>query len=278
MLDYTQDPDLAAIRLIACDMDLTLLADDGSQPDGMPERIQALAEAGVIFCPASGRPGTTLAAMFPEHAREMAFCPDNGGSLIWRGETIYKSLIDPALIHDVLSCAVERRHGAPVLCCFDEAYVLARDAAYHKNISVYYPTINYIDTFEGLDVESNKISIYFPDFDSKSEFDEVFEPRFGQALNVTCAGGDWIDFMNVGVNKGTGITRLCELLGIDLADAAAIGDTYNDIQMLETVGHSFVVANAEPHMHEHARYLAPSNNDRGVASVIDAILTAKAAR
>ena len=64
-----------------------------------------------------------------------------------------------------------------------------------------------------------------------------------------------------------------EVLG--LADAAAVVDTYNDIPMISAVGHSFVVANAEKHMHAHADYLVPSNDDRGVATLIDAILAAK---
>ena len=66
-------------------------------------------------------------------------------------------------------------------------------------------------------------------------------------------------------------------LGIDEADAAAVGDTYNDIPMLERVGHSFIVANAEAHMEEHASWRVPSNNDAGVLALIDAILAAKKA-
>lgn len=53
MKDYTEDRDLAGIKLLAVDMDLTLLASDGSLPPHMTERIDALAEAGVLFCPAS---------------------------------------------------------------------------------------------------------------------------------------------------------------------------------------------------------------------------------
>lgn len=58
--------------------------------------------------------------------------------------------------------------------------------------------------------------------------------------------------MNLGVDKGAGVAHLCEHLGIDIADAAAVGDTYNDIPMLERVGHSFIVDNAEEHMNAHA--------------------------
>ena len=47
--------------------------------------------------------------------------------------------------------------------------------------------------------------------------------------------------------------------------------------MLERVGHSFIVANAEAHMEEHASWRVPSNNDAGVLALIDAILAAKKA-
>ena len=39
--------------------------------------------------------------------------------------------------------------------------------------------------------------------------------------------------MNLGVDKGSGMAHLCAQLGIDEADTAAVGDTYNDIPMLE---------------------------------------------
>lgn len=275
MQTYESDANIRNIKLIAVDMDKTLLTDERVLPQGLDERLDKLAEAGIVFCPASGRPAPKLEEMFESIKNRLAFCPDNGACVIYRGEYIYKSNIDAELYQQVLSRASEDSRAVPVLCCYDEFYVLARDHQYHNEISVYYNTINYVDTFEGLDVESNKISIFFPDYDAEPRFASVYEPRFGKRLYATNAGREWIDFMNLGVSKGSGVAHLCRQLGIDLRDAAAVGDTYNDIPMLSAVGHSFVVANAEEHMHEHADYLVPSNNDRGVAVLIDAILAAK---
>ena len=84
----------------------------------------------------------------------------------------------------------------------------------------------------------NKISIFFPAYDAEPAFREDYSPAFSDRLYVTNAGREWIDFMNLGVDKGSGVAHLCERLGIDIADAAAVGDTYNDIPMLERVGHS----------------------------------------
>ena len=115
----------------------------------------------------------------------------------------------------------------------------------------------------------------------KFQVDVILADEIPKEHIAQCQGGlwlaerEWIDFMNLGVSKGSGVAHLCRELGIGLADAAAVGDTYNDIPMLSAVGHSFVVANAEKHMHAHADYLVPSNDNRGVATLIDAILAAK---
>ena len=121
--------------------------------------------------------------------------------MIYRGNYIYKSTIDVALYQQVLSRASEDPRAVPVLCCFDEFYVLARDHQYHDELSVYYNTINYVDTFEGLDVDSNKISIFFPAYDAEPAFREDYNPAFSDQLYVTNAGREWIDFMNLGVDK-----------------------------------------------------------------------------
>lgn len=271
---YLEDTDLSSIKLVATDMDLTLLADDKSMPEGVDERIDALAERGIVFCAASGRPGLALRESFPDHHADMAIVADNGASVYLRDELVYRDLIERELWREVLAVAVKTPHCVPVLCAFDDAYVLERDRRHEDVVGIYYRSITYVDSFEGLDVDSNKISIYFPAWDSKKNLDEVFAPAFGTRLYLTCAGDEWLDFMNIGIDKGSGIRHLVEHLGIDLADVAAFGDTYNDIPMLDIVGHSYVMGNAAEHMHAHGKFLAPSNNEAGVLTVIDRIVEA----
>ena len=80
MRSYLED-DLTNVRLVASDMDFTLLADDKSMPEGMPERILALEEAGMLFAVASGRPLYTLQDLFGASCDHMAFVSDNGGAV-----------------------------------------------------------------------------------------------------------------------------------------------------------------------------------------------------
>lgn len=275
---YLSDTNLDSIKLVATDMDLTLLADDKSMPAGVDERIDALAKNGVLFCAASGRPALALRESFPAHHQDMALVADNGASVYLRDELVYRDLIDRDLYHEVLALATATEGSVPVLCAFDDAYVLERDRCHEDVVSIYYRSITYVESFEELDVDSNKISIYFPGWDSKQKNDEVYSPAFASRLYLTCAGNEWLDFMNIGVDKGSGIRHLAQHLDIDLSDIAAFGDTYNDIPMLDIVGHSYVMANAAEHMHDHGKFLAPSNNEAGVLTVIDHILDAMGAQ
>ena len=274
-LPTMHDDDLASVKLIASDMDCTLLADDGSMPPNMVDRIRALADAGIVFCAASGRPSYTLAAMFPEVADSMALLSDNGAAIRCAGELISSSLIDAPTYHELIDFTLSDGRGIPVLCALDAGYLRRCDEWVDRYFRNFFTRIVYVDSFDGLAVDANKYTVYFDDRSAEEVFAETYRAAWGDRFSVTNAGREWIDFMKKGVDKGTGIRRLCSHLGISTDDALAVGDTYNDIQMLEAVGHSYMVANAEDHMRSHVRFCAPSNNDRGVAQLIDAVLAAQ---
>lgn len=268
------DDDLASIRLVASDMDFTLLADDKSMPNGMPERIAALKEVGVTFAAASGRPLYTLRDLFDGAIEHMAFIADNGGAVARGREVIFSSLIEKEALQELVHVTLDAGY-LPIVCGIDAARSLSWGKESDAILREFYHKVIYVDAPDELLCDADKFTIFFPEADSHQAFDEQFNPLFGTQLSVTCGGDYWIDVMNFGVTKGTGLTKLSESLGIPLADVAAFGDTDNDVPMLEAAGHSFLVANAERRMKSHARFGAPSNNERGVATVIDAILAAK---
>lgn len=277
MRPYTEDAGLAQVRLIASDMDCTLLADDKSMPEGMDGRIRALADAGVTFAAASGRPLYTLRAMFPQSQDVMAFVSDNGATVALGGREVFQSIIDGDVLRELVRLTLEDGRGVPVVCGCEQARILARHRVYSDGLGPYYGTAAYVETPEELICRANKFTVYFPHLDSAAACADTFAPRFGNALSVTTAGPEWLDVMRADVDKGKGIAHLCEHLGIDLADALALGDTDNDIEMLHAAGHSYLMANAERRMWPHADFLAPSNNERGVAQVMDAVLAARRA-
>lgn len=276
MRSYLED-DLADVRLVASDMDYTLLADDKSMPEGMPGRIRALEGAGVLFAAASGRPLYTLRDMFPESWDHMAFVTDNGAAVVCREDVVFKSLIEPATVQELTEFTLEGGYGLPTVCGLDACYIREQDRRYDEVFRTFYHNIVYVESLDHLAAEVNKFTVYFPEGNAVPMRDAVYAPAWGEQLSVTCGGAVWIDIMNQGVDKGTGVERLCEHLGISVADVVACGDTDNDAEMLETVGHGYLVANAEERMERFADFRIPSNNDRGVAQVIDAVLAARRA-
>lgn len=275
MRSYTEDSGLWKVGLIASDMDCTLLADDKTMPPQTFELVRRLADVGVTFAAASGRPLCTLREMFSGVGCDMGFVSDNGASVSFGEKAVFTSLIEKGTLERLVRFTLESGRGCPVVCGLDRAHCLERDRAHSAALEPFYRNVEYVDTPEELICEANKFTVYFPERNSVAAYEEVFAPEFGEALSVTPAGDEWIDFMNPGVDKGTGILRLCEYLGVELEDALALGDTDNDAEMLDAVGHACLVSNAERRMWEHADFLAPSNNERGVAQVMEAVLAAK---
>ena len=60
MQTYESDANIGNIKILAVDMDKTLLTDERVLPQGLDERLDKLADAGIVFCPASGRPAPKL--------------------------------------------------------------------------------------------------------------------------------------------------------------------------------------------------------------------------
>ena len=76
-----------------------------------------------------------------------------------------------------------------------------------------------------------------------------------------------------GVHKGSGIAHLCERLGVDRRDVVAFGDGLNDHEMLRWAGRGVAMGNADPATKAVADEITASNDDDGVAVVIERLVT-----
>jgi Cof subfamily protein (haloacid dehalogenase superfamily) len=92
------------------------------------------------------------------------------------------------------------------------------------------------------------------------------------SLHQTYAGPNYLDLTADGVNKGTALRALAEHLGLQPAKVAAIGDQAIDLAMLRYAGLPIAMSNAVPPLKEAAQWIAPSNDEDGVAWALDEIL------
>jgi hypothetical protein len=88
-----------------------------------------------------------------------------------------------------------------------------------------------------------------------------------------------LDILPPGCSKGAALRRLAKQRGLAPEEVVAIGDNWNDLEMLEFAGRPVVVANGAPDLVELARRrrweIAPANDEDGVAAVIEALLAAE---
>jgi Cof subfamily protein (haloacid dehalogenase superfamily) len=261
-----------SIKLIASDMDHTLLTENGELPPNLDNYILELEKLGIDFVIASGRPLFTLEEIFPKIKHKMSFICNNGALVYYNGEMIFKNLLKPA-IYQAMSRFVEDETDAVALICgLDSAYVHEKFKMHEQSIRIFYSKITFVENLSNVDVDANKFTVYCPNRNSKEYYEKVFKPMYGSDFSVTVGDTVWLHIMNFGINKGYAISLLAERLGLKGEQMMAFGDTYNDIEMLQAVKHSYIVKNASADMKQYANFIADSNDNFGVIKVIDKVI------
>lgn len=166
----------------------------------------------------------------------------------------------------------EKTDGVAILCGLDAAYVAKKHQQYETFLRTFYSEMIFVDDLNAVRCEADKFTIYFPDQNSQAHFDTVFQPHFGADFAVTLGDTIWVDIMNQGIDKGEAMRRLGKVLKIEESQMMAFGDTYNDVEMLQAVKYSYIVANAAPEMRQYAKYVTKSNDEYGVLKVLDEVL------
>jgi hypothetical protein len=100
----------------------------------------------------------------------------------------------------------------------------------------------------------------------------VVEPIVGERLAVTTSGLDWIQLAPPLVSKAALLDSVCTRLGVEASEVIAVGDNHNDLAMLAWAGTSMAVANAVPDVLAVVDRTLPSNEDHGVALLLEELV------
>ncbi|MGC3955743.1 MAG: HAD family hydrolase [Propionicimonas sp.] len=265
-----------SVRLIASDMDHTLLDGSGQLPPGFQDDLRRLEDAGIVFVAASGRPLYTLRAMFPE-SDHIAFISDNGGTVTYRGEVLFQSLLPTASYQEMIELTLAQTTGVPMICGIESSYVWRGHLQHQAELRRFQTVIEFVDDLTQVDVPADKFTAHFADGSARHFYETVFQPAYGADFSVTVGGAAWTDVMNPGVNKGNALRVLADHLGLEHDQLMAFGDTDNDLEMLGSVHHSYAVSNADQAIHDIARFTTASNEEYGVTQVIRQVLAEQGA-
>ena len=262
------------IKLIASDLDGTLLDENGTLPEGTFEAIARLHENGILFCPASGRQLSALTEMFAPVADQILIMAENGAIVSYGGKLLrceclpekdilrsLRAVADVPDTHPLLctpDCAYYESDGQPFLTYVAASYVSnakrsLRDVAHAERVCK-------IAVYDGLGPEANGMKIL---------------PNTLHDLRVIQSGGNWLDISLKNTDKGQALRFIREKFGFAKEECAAFGDHMNDFEMLSECGHPFVTENAYPPLKKRIGKVVPSNTEGGVLRAIDGILQGK---
>ena len=257
------------IKIVACDMDYTLLTNEGKLPPGFDDYIKRLYEAGVEFAVASGRPGYTLQELFPTYRDRFYFISDNGACIRHGEKIIYTSLMEDGVIQEMSKMVLETKTGIPIICGLNGGYYPEEGTRYDSFFGRFFSRRNPVKDILSVHPEANKFTIFCPDGDAKEIMEEYYLPRYAKDYSVTLGGDVWIDIMNPNINKGSAMVQLERYCGIGKENIMAFGDHLNDLEMLRYVPNSYAMENAIPEVKAVAAYIAPSNEEYGVLKVLE---------
>ena len=268
-LDHLPD-----IRLIACDMDGTLLDDEYAIHDDFWPLIEQLRTRGIVFCPASGRQYYNLLERFEPIADQLVFIAENGTYVVRGGAELSSECLHRDDAHQLIGVArglaAAGSNCGVVLCGKRSAYIERGDADFLVQVDKYYHRLERVGDLLDVDDSLLKLAVY--DFDSSERVIYPAFSRFRATHQVVVSSAHWLDVMAPQANKGAGLRHIQQALQITREQTMVFGDFLNDLEMMDEAAYSFAMANAHPLLKQRARFLAPGNADNGVVRTIKSVL------
>lgn len=259
------------IKLIATDMDGTLLDSKKNFPNNFEEVLNNLKKNDIKFIVASGRQYFNLYKQFEEFNDEFLYICDNGGIIFDDKEIMYINQIDKSKIKKVIELSRTLENTSIILSGEKSAYVEDKDDLFIENARIYYERLDIVDDLmEFIDKDMDKIckiAVFHP-----ADAEEYALPPFKhleEEFLICVSGKHYIDLMNHGVNKGEALKRIQKYYNISFDETMAFGDYLNDYELLQSCKYSYAMENAHPKLKEVSNYIAKSNDENGVIKAIE---------
>lgn len=267
------------VRLIATDVDGTLLRPDHTLSARTREAFEAAHEAGIHVLAASGRQPYSIAAIVRGSVLLGAAVGSNG--------SVTADLVTGEVFHEeVLAVESQLRLVEGMLREVPELrFVSVREGGNHyvaqhgyvgeqdpgASQSAWPVRHRFADLDEVVGTPSVKLVVRHPDVGPERLL--ALARSLGvPGVHATTSGAPFLEVSRAGVTKATALARHCAALGVAASEVVAFGDNLNDVEMIAWAGHGVAMGNGLPEAHAVADEVAPPNSDDGVAVIIERII------
>lgn len=256
------------VKLIAADMDGTLLDSNHNLSPYLFNLIKQLKDKNIKFAIASGRQYYNLLKNFDDIKDDLFFIADNGSNIYYKGQSIYIEAIDKEELKKALKDARSTKDMYPVISGVESAYIEDRNDIFVEEVKRYNEKLEIVDDLLEV-IEREKIckfSVY--DMIDAEKYAYNILKKYNTKSLVSISGKHWIDIMSSNANKGEAIKILQEKYNISYDETMAFGDYLNDYEMMQSCKYSYAMDNAHPKLKDICNYRAKSNDEDGVVDAI----------
>lgn len=280
------------IKLIASDMDGTLLDAHMSISTENTEAIRMANELGIEFMVATGRNAQEARAALDEAGIDCAMITLNGAQVFDRsGKSLFTVPIpspQAMTVMDILDANGIYYEVATNQGLYSESQP-KRIESFASSIATHMPHLTYKMAIAMASANLELLHITYVDSIRELLLDDKLEvlkiicfhtegPRIlgpvGKEISnlgelaVSSSGQNNLEVNHKNAQKGIAVAHVAHERGITLDEVMTIGDNFNDVSMLQTAGVSFAMGNAEIEVKDYAKYLTDTNLESGVGKAI----------
>jgi Cof subfamily protein (haloacid dehalogenase superfamily) len=259
-------------RLVASDLDGTLLNRDGRVTERTVDALDRLDAAGIPFVMVTGRPIRWLASVIADTGpRGPVVC--SNGAIVYDpvGDRVLRR--QPITIELLAEVADRLRAEFPaVLFAAESERGMRHEHRYPARFTAGDHDLHAADLAEVLSEPAVKL-LARVDGPTLDDLTGAMGRSLGGLVEVTRSSGDGlVEISASGVTKATGLAWVAETHGVPPEDILAFGDMPNDLPMFALAGRSVAMANAEPAVRAAANDVTTGNDEDGVAAYLDRVL------
>ena len=276
------------IKIIALDLDGTLLDSEKRLSETNRKALERAAEKGVLIVPTTGR----FFGMMPPAVRDLPFVRY---AITINGAQVYDRETDTAIVrdeiplemalqvmelldrYDVIYDCYRQNWGWMTAALQEKAADYATNEHYLKMVREFRKPVPELKAHlreTAADGDVQKVMLFAPNRERSTAIDclrrlsDEITARFPE-IKVTASTWNNIELNIKTAHKGNALKRFAEHLGYTLEKCMAFGDGMNDFTMVEAAGLGVAMENAEPEVKRVAKWLAPSNDADGVAAGLE---------
>ncbi|MGO1296099.1 MAG: Cof-type HAD-IIB family hydrolase [Vibrio sp.] len=249
----TAEPSSLPYKIVASDLDGTLLAPDHKISEATKRTLKKLHDRGYIFIFATGRHHVDVAGIRETVGIPAYMITSNGARVHKPDSTLMSSQNVPEHLVQPIVDMLKNEHNIHVHIYRDQTWHLNKDkdalANFHNESGFSFETFD-----ANAAPQDNVAKVFFTDLTQNHDHLRRFEQRlnetFGAQVTV-CFSSPWcLEVMGPNVSKGNAIKIVSQSLGLDLQDCLAFGDGMNDVEMLTMAGKGLLMGTAHPQVLE----------------------------